>query len=333
MQVPNRKQKEYKPRRVHPLDTYRDLFRFKEENVTWMADYFLGESTETRGGALNSKQRMEVFLRCIGDPGFQIGVGEDIGITQSTVSKTFTAVLDKVVEKADTWIMFPNEPHDFQAAKDAWQAKYQFPCAIGALDCTHIQIEKPGHHGDEYVCRKGTATLNVQATCDAAERFTSVEANWPGSVHDSRIWKNSAVGALMSQSVTDALLLGDEGYGVAPWLMTPFKEPLDSEEKASYNRCHKNERQIIERCFGQLKRRFPILQGRVRIQLRNVPSLIVACCILHNVAKYIKDPDDFPEYEDFQVDNNDVYEDHPRIRQRGQDRRRQIADIIHANYE
>ena len=43
------------------------------------------------------------------------------------------------------------------------------------------------------ICRKGLATLDVQATCDASERFTSVSANWPGSVRDTRIWKNSDV--------------------------------------------------------------------------------------------------------------------------------------------
>ena len=36
------------------------------------------------------------------------------------------------------------------------------------------------------------------------------------------IWKNSDVGALMANSgISDALLLGDEGYDIAPWLMTP----------------------------------------------------------------------------------------------------------------
>ena len=35
---------------------------------------------ETKGGALSNKQRMEVFLRHVGDPGFQTGVGEDMGI-------------------------------------------------------------------------------------------------------------------------------------------------------------------------------------------------------------------------------------------------------------
>ena len=42
-------------------------------------------------------------------------------------------------------------------------------------------------------------------------------------------------GALMANSGTDALLLGDAGYGVAPWLMTPFKEPLQSPQKTLYN--------------------------------------------------------------------------------------------------
>jgi hypothetical protein len=79
-----------------------------------------------------------------------------------------------------------------------------------------VQVLKPAAHGDEYICRKGVATLNVQATCDAAERFTSVSSNWPGSVHNSRIWKNSDVGQFMGNSGTDALLLGDEGYGIAP---------------------------------------------------------------------------------------------------------------------
>ena len=42
----------------------------------------IGVNMETRGRALSNKQRMEGFLRHVGDPGFQTGVGEDIGIHQ-----------------------------------------------------------------------------------------------------------------------------------------------------------------------------------------------------------------------------------------------------------
>ena len=50
MQFP-RKKKEYKPRKVQSMDTYRSLFRFHDENVAWMSEYFLGENTETRSDA------------------------------------------------------------------------------------------------------------------------------------------------------------------------------------------------------------------------------------------------------------------------------------------
>ena len=43
------------------------------------------------------------------------------------------------------------------------------------------------------------------------------------------------MGALIANSGTDALLLGDEGYDIAPWLMTPYKEPLNAPQERSYN--------------------------------------------------------------------------------------------------
>ena len=139
----------YKPRKVQSMDTYRSLFRFHDEHVAWMSEYFLGENTETRGGALSSKERMEVFLRHVGDPGFQTVVGEDMGIHQSTVAMTFAIVVETVVAKTDTRIQFPVDPADSQASRDDWHNKFAFPCAIGTLDCTHVQILKPGLQGDE----------------------------------------------------------------------------------------------------------------------------------------------------------------------------------------
>ena len=53
---------------------------------------------------------------------------------------------------------------------------------------------------------------------------------------------------------------------------------------------------------------------------------------MHNVSKYLNDPEDFPAFTD--TLNNDVNDDaeiynDDRIRRRGQDRRRQIADVLH----
>jgi hypothetical protein len=90
---------------------------------------------------------------------------------------------------------------------------------------------------------------------------------------------------------TQALLLGDSGYGIAPWLHTPYGNPQHPEEP-TLNGILTKERAIIKQCFGQVKKRFPILRGQVRIRLNRVLRLIVACFILHNVAKYLGDEDD-----------------------------------------
>ncbi|KAJ8969297.1 hypothetical protein NQ314_001836 [Rhamnusium bicolor] len=54
---------------------------------------------------------------------------------------------------------------------------YHFRTAIGVIDYTHIEIEKPGLHGDEYINQKDKPTLNVQATCDARGMFTSIDVS------------------------------------------------------------------------------------------------------------------------------------------------------------
>lgn len=138
-------------------------------------------------------------------------------------------------------------------AKHNWQSRYNFPCVVGFIDCTHLRIKKPSIHGDEYINRKGYPSINVQATCNADEWFKSVDASWPGSVHDSRIWSNSEIYNIARNTFenSQALLLADEGYAIPPWLMVPFRNPNTPQEHA-YNNLFTKERVIIERCFGQL---------------------------------------------------------------------------------
>jgi hypothetical protein len=205
------------------------------------------------------------------------------------------------------------------------------PSAIGTIDCTHVRIQKPSDHGDEYINRKGFPSINVQATCDAHERFTSVVAEWPGSVHDSRIFRNSSVKNTL-QGFTNTILLADSGYGIAQYLLTPYEDPRTHTE-IYFNRIYAKERVTVERCFGQLKMRFPILHYRVRTKLCSVGGIILACCILHNVAKYLKDADNFLELPE---ENNQPELPPPpapqlsdvRIRQLGQTKRNEIAHTL-----
>ncbi|KAK7870302.1 hypothetical protein R5R35_003695 [Gryllus longicercus] len=112
-----------------------------------------------------------------------------------------------------------------------WQEGYSFTAAILAVDCTHILIRRPHIHGDEYENRRGHHILNVQATCNAKEKFTNIDVSWPRSVHDARIWRNFSVCRVMSNQA-NTLLFGDSGYHIVPWLMTPYQNPNTPEQTA-----------------------------------------------------------------------------------------------------
>nr|CAH7749617.1 unnamed protein product [Callosobruchus chinensis] len=71
----------YKERQNPRESDFRTIFRFEEINVQCLADYFIGENLETRGGALSPVHKMNFFLRCMADPGFQSGIGEELGYT------------------------------------------------------------------------------------------------------------------------------------------------------------------------------------------------------------------------------------------------------------
>lgn len=329
-----RKPKIYNVRRSgHHVHDYKRLFRFDEDNVHWIVqNVLLDNNVETRGGALSTKQRLEAFLRYVADPGFQVGVGEDLGIDQSSVCRSVHYICERLVQIADNWIKFPQKRQEKENASSMWTAKYSFPQAIGAIDCTHIKIKRPVRrfHPDEFVNRKGVHSYNVQATCDSKECFTSVCASWAGSVHDSRILRCSDIPHIMQSTGGDFLLLGDSGYPIKPWLMVPFRNP-ETPAQQKFNQVFTKERVIIERCFGQLKKRFPMLAGVVRVATKQVPKFIVACVVLHNISKYLHD--NLPEeINPAPIVNEEIEE--PRVetdavqRQLGQIKRQQIADIL-----
>ena len=232
-----RKTKNYRERREIDSNNSKKLLRFDVENVKFLADYFLVENFENRGGGLSTYQKMSIFLRYLSDPGFQSGVAGDMGVDRTTICKTISRVTEEIIKKSHEWIKFPETQGELDEAAAKWQSRFKIPTVIGALDCTHVEILKPKHFGDNYINRKGYPSLNIQATCDADEKFTSLDVQWPGSTHDSRIWKRSDICQKLARFRGSACLLGDSGYGITPWLLTPYKKPIRQEETKK-NTCH-----------------------------------------------------------------------------------------------
>ena len=171
---------------------------------------------------------MEICLRYLADPGFQNGVGEVVGVSQATVSKTVKFVVESICHKANIWITFSASTQEVNSAAQDWQATKRFPFCFGAVDGTLIPVQVPPRRfqpNEYYSGRKKFHCMNIQVTCDVNGEITSVTAKWPGSVHDARIWRNSAVNTLLSTGIAgNKLLIGDSAYPISTYLCKPYPQ-------------------------------------------------------------------------------------------------------------
>ena len=58
--------------------------------------------------------------------------------------------------------------------------------------------------------------------------FTNIVARWPGSTHNSHIFRSSNICSYIEEnhhSLDDGILLGDSGYALHPFMMTLYNNP------------------------------------------------------------------------------------------------------------
>ena len=129
--------------------------------------------------------------------------------------------------------------------------------------------------------------------------FTNVVARWPGSTHDSHVFRTSDISTYLQnnhRSLDDGVLLGDSGYACSPFLMTPYAVTRNAAQEA-YNDAHAKTRVVIEQTFGRWKRRFHVLHAEIRMAPEKVCVIVGACAVLHNIAVRLHEP-----MEDEEVD-------------------------------
>ncbi|KAJ8277394.1 hypothetical protein GJAV_G00074680 [Gymnothorax javanicus] len=163
-----------------------------------------------------------------------------------------------------------------------------FPRVLGAIDCTHIPISTHlGENEADFVNRKSFHNLNVQMTCDHQMMVTSLVAKWPGSVHDSRICRESLLRQKLKQGQFSGVLLGDRGYACLPYLMIPYPDP-GAGPQMRFNVAHAKTRVRTEMTFGVIKARFASLHG-LRVAPDRACRIISACVVLHDIATIRKE--------------------------------------------
>jgi nuclease HARBI1 len=125
------------------------------------------------------------------------------------------------------------------------------------VDGSHINIRAPSQNGLVYINRKQKHSINVQFLCDNNHYFMDVVAKWPGSAHDSFIFRNSNVCRRFENGeFGDGILIGDSGYYRTPYLLTPTSTRSITPAEEARNLAISRTRSKVERAIGELKGRF-----------------------------------------------------------------------------
>ncbi|KAF0719134.1 putative nuclease HARBI1, partial [Aphis craccivora] len=199
---------------------------------------------KNRKSALSPEVRVLIALRFYAQGSYQMSVTQDLTLA------------------------FPSD-EEIPLVRAQFYENFNTHGVVGCIDCTHIYIasvpDDPIHREYMYVNRKKEHSINVQLICDASCRIINVNSKFPGSTHDSFIWKNSEITNYIKNKYEEGTfkswMLGDKGYPLEPFLMIPFqeKEIQPNSKEENYNKIHKKTRAIIERINGQLKGRFRCL--------------------------------------------------------------------------
>ncbi|XP_013878558.1 putative nuclease HARBI1 [Austrofundulus limnaeus] len=114
-----------------------------------------------------------------------------------------------------------------------------------------------------------------------------------GSVHDALVLRRSPMYKQVLYPPAGFFLLGDGGYHCLQHpvcMMTPYRQPVRNRVEQQYNRHHAKARSIIERSFGMLETRWrSIFLWALEIRPVFAPTVVAACCILHNICKAADD--------------------------------------------
>ncbi|XP_066596927.1 putative nuclease HARBI1 [Prorops nasuta] len=119
--------------------------------------------------------------------------------------------------------------------------------------------------------------VGIIAWCKTANFLETGKVSFPLMFRIKTRFENGEFG--------NAILLGDSGYPNLPYLLTPLNNPRTRGE-VLYNEAHIRTRCMVERCFGILGKKFPVLTMGSRFwKPSETLPVITACVILHNLER------------------------------------------------
>ncbi|PKI45834.1 hypothetical protein CRG98_033841 [Punica granatum] len=256
--------------------------------------------------------------------------GLGISTCHKLVLEVCNAIRDILLPKFVQW---PGDDR-LNLIKSEFEALSGIPNIGGSMYTTHIPIIAPKSGVSAYYNKRHTErnqktsySVTVQGVMDHRGVFTDVSIGWPGSYSDDQVLERSTLFKKASSGLLqDTFVAGNTGYPLMDWVLVPYSHKNLTWTQHAFNEKLEEALNVSKEAFCRLKGRWACLQKRTEVKLQDLPVILGACCVLHNVCE-IKGEEVGPELR-FEVLDDEVI---PENSIRGSPRTAQARDQIAHN--
>lgn len=173
----------------------------------------------------------------------------------------------------------------------------------------------------------------------------NIVSRWPGATHDQTIFHQSRIrDRFHAGEFGQFILVGDSGYANTFYLATPYtgnnNEIAHNVHMQAYQASIIRTRNVVERQYGVMKRRFPALAYGLRVRTETAQKLISVVAMLHNICIERNEPEPpidpgveeilREEDDNVALENRNANENGNRDRDRRRHARDEIMEIFRA---
>ncbi|KAJ0263052.1 Nuclease [Hirschfeldia incana] len=248
-------------------------------------------------------------------------VSERFGLGISTCHKLVIevcrAIYDVMMPKYLSWPA--SDSSEMQSTKEKFESNHKIPNVVGSIYTTHIPIIAPKVHVAAYFNKRHTErskktsySITLQGVVNADGIFTDVCIGNPGSLTDDQILDKSSLSQQRAARgmLRDGWIVGNGGFPLTDWLLVPYARRNLTWTQHGFNESVGGVQKVATEAFGRLKGRWACLQKRTEVKLQDLPYVLGACCVLHNVCEMRKEEMaeglKFEVFDDVTVPENNI---------------------------
>uniref|UniRef100_A0A8I6YPE4 DDE Tnp4 domain-containing protein n=1 Tax=Hordeum vulgare subsp. vulgare TaxID=112509 RepID=A0A8I6YPE4_HORVV len=250
------------------------------------------------GRVLSLEDKVAVALRRLYSTEPSETLESSLGVNESTILLVTERFVAAVYERGMHHVHWPDSSKMDKIKYMLGNIHNMHNCC-GVIHTTHVPFGPNYGHGK-------TENIIMQYFVDPEMRFWNIHLTSAGSMdqlsilQNSKFFKECEKGAHLNGSKLKAYLdgpevgeyiIGDEGYPLLPWRITPYQQEDLSDSKAEFNRRHSSATSCALKALARFEDTWSCLQGETRWpdNLDTLEMMLGACCLLHNIVIDMED--------------------------------------------